>query len=655
MFDKILIANRGEIACRIIQTAKKMGIETVAIYSSADINSLHVQMADSAHWVGEAPSIDSYLNQKAIIAAAITHGAEAIHPGYGFLSENPDFAEACHHAGIIFIGPPVDSLITMGSKQLAKIKLEHSKVPLIPGYHGIEQSDDHLLQEACKIGFPVLLKAANGGGGKGMRAVYKEAEFIDALTSTRREAVAYFGDANIIIEKLFLEPRHIEIQIMADNFGEVVHLFERDCSIQRRHQKIIEEAPASHVKDNIRKQMAEAAINAAVNIGYRGAGTVEFLLTDEDHFYFMEMNTRLQVEHPVTEMITGLDLVALQIAIAKGHPLPISQKDIKAEGHAIECRIYAEDPAHDFIPSIGQIDRYQEPAGIGVRVDSGVVKHGFVNQYYDPMLAKLICHGNTRDVALARLKSALKNFTIGGITSNIPFLQAITASKAFKDFNYNTHFLETNTIELAKPNTHLALLSAICYDYLHLQIEKALDPILVSSFAWQMHLDSSWCKTYLIQDKKVRVTIRPVAAHRLFVNYDNQEFTLETRLEGEKIVLTTEGTRHAFLFDKDAARDGVRIYLPEGNLFVTSLDPTRSLQKVESNAHGLTAPMPATIVALLKKVGDTIKKDDALMILEAMKMEHTVRAPRDGILAEYFYTIGDQVQEGSALLRLDIP
>lgn len=655
MFDKILIANRGEIACRIIKTARKMGIKTVAIYSSVDKDSLHVQMADSAYWVGEAPSLESYLNQNAIIAAAHSSGANAIHPGYGFLSENPQFAEACLHAGLTFIGPPVDALIAMGSKQLAKQKLENSPVPLIPGYHGIEQTDDHLLKKAHAIGFPLLLKAANGGGGKGMRAVYQEAEFLQALTSTRRESMAYFGDASIIIEKLFIEPRHIEIQIMADNYGQIVHLFERDCSIQRRHQKIIEEAPASNIKDSVRKEMAAAAIQTAGNIGYRGAGTVEFLLTDDEQFYFMEMNTRLQVEHPITEMITGLDLVAWQIAIAAGNPLPLPQTAIEAKGHAIECRIYAEDPSQDFIPSIGQIGRYQEPTGEGIRVDSGVDKNSFVNQYYDPMLAKLICHGKTRLEALGRLRQALSGFIIGGITSNLPFLEAITRTEAFVDFTYNTCFLEKNPIELAKPNLKLALLAAICYDYINLLQEKA-DPLLTASFAWQMHLKRYWYKTYLIHGKKEAVTIRPLNVKALTVTYDDTEYQLETWLEGEKIVITTDGEqgeRYAFFFDDQA--DWIRLYLPEGSVQIKRIDPSACDQKEDSHAHALTAPMPATIVALLKKAGEAIKKNDALMVLEAMKMEHTIRAPEDGILVEFFYTTGEQVQEGAELLRLETP
>jgi 3-methylcrotonyl-CoA carboxylase alpha subunit len=659
MFDKILIANRGEIACRIIKSARNMGIKTVAIYSSIDKDSLHVQKADSAYWVGDSPSLKSYLNQDAIIAAALESKAQAIHPGYGFLSENPQFAEACLQAGLVFIGPPVEALVTMGSKQLAKQKLEKTSVPLIPGYHGEKQDDKQLLKEAEAIGFPVLLKAANGGGGKGMRAVHQVADFNQALISVRREAMAYFGDASIIIEKLFLEPRHIEIQIMADNFGEIVHLFERDCSIQRRHQKIIEEAPASNIREDLRQQMAKAAIETAGNIGYRGAGTVEFLLTSDEQFYFMEMNTRLQVEHPVTEMITGIDCVAWQIAIAAGNPLPLSQAAIKAKGHAIECRIYAEDPAQGFIPSIGQISMYKEPIGEGVRVDSGVGKHSVTNPYYDPMLAKLICHGDTRQQAVGRMREALSHFIIGGISTNLPFLEAVAKTAPFENFTYNTYFLEKNPIELPKANPILALQAAICHDYLSLLKTKSApstytaSSLWSASFAWQMHLNRFWYWSYFIQGKKENVTIYPIDTKTFTVVHQEFKYQLSTWLEDETLVITTEKERYAFFFE--ASTESITLYFPEGPIQIKRVDQ-RALDQdpeLQTGSHALTAPMPATIVALLKKAGDAIKKNEAIMVLEAMKMEHTIRAPEDGILAEFFYTTGEQVQEGAQLLRLE--
>ncbi|SPX62117.1 acyl CoA carboxylase subunit alpha [Legionella feeleii] len=421
MFNKILIANRGEIACRVIKTARQMGIHTVAIYSTADKDSQHVSQADSAFCVGDATAKNSYLNIEAIIAAAKTSGAQAIHPGYGFLSENPLFAQACADAGIVFVGPSIAAMEAMASKQVAKQLLEKTGVPLTPGYHGSDQSDERLLQEARQIGFPVLLKAASGGGGKGMRAVYKEAEFSQALAGARREAMASFRDDTMLIEKLISNPRHVEVQIMADNYDQIVHLFERDCSIQRRHQKIIEEAPAPNLTATMRQGLAEAACEVARSIAYRGAGTVEFLVDGDNHFYFMEMNTRLQVEHPVTEMITGFDLVAWQLKIAANEPLPCPQETIAAHGHALECRIYAEDPQQGFLPSIGQLRFLHEPTGPGIRIDSGVSLHSHITMHYDPMIAKLITWGETREQALQRMRYALANYAVGGVKLTLLF------------------------------------------------------------------------------------------------------------------------------------------------------------------------------------------------------------------------------------------
>ena len=409
MFNKILIANRGEIACRIIKTARRLGIETVAVYSTADKDALHVKLADQAFCIGEPATSASYLNIDAIIKAATLSGAQAIHPGYGFLSENPDFARACTKANLVFIGPSIEALNIMGSKQLAKQTLEKTDVPLTPGYHGVDQSDETLFDQAVKLGFPVLLKAANGGGGKGMRAVFKAQEFKQALDGARREATAFFANDTLLIEKLIQTPRHIEIQLMADNHGQVVHLFERDCSIQRRHQKIVEEAPAANLPEELRQRLANAAITVAKAIHYSGAGTIEFLVENNTNFYFMEMNTRLQVEHPVTEMITGLDLVEWQLRIAANEPLPCKQQDIKAHGHAIECRIYAEDPNNNFMPSIGQLHFLQEPHGEGVRIDTGVSVNASISMHYDPMISKLISWGETRADAQHRMDYALKH------------------------------------------------------------------------------------------------------------------------------------------------------------------------------------------------------------------------------------------------------
>lgn len=495
MFNKILIANRGEIACRIIKTARSMGIHTVAIYSSVDKESLHVRSADSAYYVGEAPAKDSYLNIANIIRVAKNCGAQAIHPGYGFLSENPEFARACDEANIIFIGPSIEAMEAMASKQLAKQLLEKTTVPLTPGYHGSEQAEEKLLAQAQKIGFPVLIKAANGGGGKGMRTVYHESEFSMALAGAKRESMASFADDTMIIEKLVLHPRHVELQIMADNHGNVVHLFERDCSIQRRHQKIIEEAPAPNLSASLRQRLAEAACEVARSINYRGAGTVEFLVDGEEQFYFMEMNTRLQVEHPVTEQITGLDLVAWQLKIAANEPLPLTQDKIQSSGHAIECRIYAEDPYQDFIPSIGQINFLQEPSGDGIRIDTGIQLSSQITMYYDPMIAKLIAWGANREEALSRMEQALSHYFIGGVKTNIPFLQAICHHPHFKDVQLSTDFLSKEDIKIATPDYEIALLMTVSFDYLAMA-NSIQDPLLEDAFAWQSQVPSHWIWRY---------------------------------------------------------------------------------------------------------------------------------------------------------------
>lgn len=543
MFNKILIANRGEIACRIIKTARSMGIHTVAIYSSVDKDSLHVRSADSAYCVGDAPAKDSYLNIAKIIHIAKESGAQAIHPGYGFLSENPEFAKACKEADIVFIGPSVEAMEAMASKQLAKQLLEKTRVPLTPGYHGSEQTEDKLLAEAKKIGFPVLLKAANGGGGKGMRAVHHESEFSAALAGAKRESMASFADDTMIIEKLVLHPRHVELQIMADNHGNVVHLFERDCSIQRRHQKIIEEAPAPNLSMSLRQKLAEAACEVARSIKYSGAGTVEFLVDASEHFYFMEMNTRLQVEHPVTEMITGLDLVAWQLKIAANETLPLTQDRIQAQGHAIECRIYAEDPYHDFIPSIGQIHFLQEPSGDGIRIDTGVQRLSQITMYYDPMIAKLIVWGANRDEALSRLGLALSNYFIGGVKTNIPFLKAICQHPKFKQVKLSTDFLSQEEIKLPATDKEIALVMAVSFDYLN-NFNTFQDPLLQETFAWQSQISSHWIWRYKDQDEQIEAFITPIDKNHFKVQFKTQEFLIYAHLSGDKIYVETKIQKH---------------------------------------------------------------------------------------------------------------
>lgn len=649
MFNKILIANRGEIACRVIKTARKMGIETVAIYSSADQDSQHVKMADEAYWVGNAAAKDSYLNINAIIGIAKASAAEAVHPGYGFLSENPQFAQACEQAGIVFIGPSVAAMEAMASKQLAKQLLEKTAVPLTPGYHGLEQGDEHLLKEARKIGFPVLLKAANGGGGKGMRAINHEDEFFTALASARRESMASFADDTMILEKLVINPRHVEVQIMADNHGQIVHLFERDCSIQRRHQKIIEEAPAPDLSPALRERLAKAACNVGLSIQYRGAGTVEFLVDKDEGCYFMEMNTRLQVEHPVTEMITGLDLVEWQIKIAANEPLPLPQEKIRAQGHAIECRIYAEDPQNNFIPSIGTLQFLKEPSGDGIRIDSGVSLHSTISQYYDPMIAKLIAYGETRALALQKLEQALNHYAIGGVKSNIPFLQAICQHPRFIKAKLSTNFLSEETITMPEADRRLALWMAVSFDYLALS-SKQKDPLFSESFAWQMHLSSAWRWRFLVQEESTEFLVTPINSKEFLLSSGAEQHRIKAQIQDQHLLINDGKQYYSAWVDEQAPR--LNFYFENGQISIERFNWQHSTSQSQANAQ-LTAPMPATIVAILKKQGDVIKKGEQLIVLEAMKMEHTIHAPKDGIVAELFYDIGAQVNEGAELLTLD--
>ncbi|MGQ3888786.1 acetyl/propionyl/methylcrotonyl-CoA carboxylase subunit alpha [Legionella sp. CNM-1927-20] len=649
MFKKILIANRGEIACRIIKTAKKMGIMTAAVYSAIDRNSPHVAQADEAYCIGEAIAKNSYLNIDAIIKACVASKAEAIHPGYGFLSENSSFAKACANANIVFIGPSIEAIDAMGSKQLAKQLLEKTDVPLTPGYHGHEQNDDVLLNEAKKIGFPVLLKAANGGGGKGMRAVYKENEFAHALAGARRESQASFANDTIIIEKLIVNPRHIEIQIIADNHGQVIHLFERDCSIQRRHQKIIEEAPALNLSQALRQKLASAACQVAKSIQYRGAGTVEFLVDNNEHFYFMEMNTRLQVEHPVTEMITGIDLVAWQLKVAANEPLPCKQEDIVAKGHAIECRIYAEDPYENFIPSIGQLHFLKEPVGEGIRIDSGVNNQSTISQFYDPMIAKLIVWGDDRNQALSRTQYALDHFAIGGVKSNIPFLQAICKHPKFIAGDINTNFLTEETVKLSKPDNYLGTLMAACFDYAMLVNQKQ-DALWQQNFAWQMHLTSYWRWHYLLEGQQIEALIKPINQESFLIELNNESpISLIFKLRDNQLFIEyNEKRQWAWVESTDAY---LIIYLKEGPIYFERFSWEQTSNQSQQTNH-LTAPMSATVVAILKKQGDIIKKGEQLIVLEAMKMEHTIQAPKDGIVSELFYEVGSQVSEGAELLTI---
>jgi 3-methylcrotonyl-CoA carboxylase alpha subunit len=651
MFTKLLIANRGEIACRIMKTAKRLGLKTIAVYSTADKDACHTRLADEAYCIGEAPSAKSYLNIDAIIKAALISGAQAIHPGYGFLSENPDFAAACAKSGIAFVGPSIDAMNAMSSKQLAKQRLEKTDVPLTPGYHGTDQSDELLLREAKNIGFPVLLKAAAGGGGKGMRAVDSEKKFLQALAGARRESKSSFGDDTMIIEKLIKNPRHIEIQIIADNHGNTLHLFDRDCSIQRRHQKIIEEAPAPNIPKQLHEQMAKAAITVAKAIDYQGAGTIEFLLEDNKHFYFMEMNTRLQVEHPVSELITGIDLVEWQLKVAANESLPCKQEDINIKGHAVECRIYAEDPQQNFLPSIGTLTFLREPQGENIRIDTGVIEGSEVSMHYDPMIAKLITFGDDRSQAVNRMDLALTNYHIGGVKTNLAFLKAIIEHPDFIHASLSTDFLTKHAIKIINPDPHKAIFLAASIDYL-LQQQSDGDQLTQDAFGWQMNLQSQWNKTYIMNKETYKARITPITPNQLSISLDDGTVHYTVSIKDQHIHYDDGHQQRCVYFTRTPK--ATTLFTEQGPAVVKRHN-WEANENQQNNDSDLIAPMPSTVVAVLKQPGEEVKAGDTVMVLEAMKMEHTITAPKDGLIDEIFFNVGHQVAEGAELLSIKAP
>ncbi len=659
MFSKILIANRGEIACRIIKTARKMGIATVAVYSDADQSALHVRLADEAIHIGAAPARESYLLADKILDAAKTTGAQAVHPGYGFLSENADFARACAENDIVFIGPPTAAIEAMGSKSAAKNIMEKAGVPLVPGYHGDDQNPELLRAASEKMGYPVLLKATAGGGGKGMRQVWSAQEFDEALAAAKRESLSSFGDETMLVEKYLTKPRHVEVQVFCDNLGNAVYLAERDCSVQRRHQKVIEEAPAPNMSTQLRVEMGETAVQAAQAINYTGAGTVEFLLDEDGSYYFMEMNTRLQVEHPVTEMVTGQDLVEWQLRVAHGEALPLFQEDIRVSGHAFEARIYAEDPSNDFLPATGVLEFLRPPEeSLHVRVDTGVCEGDEVSVYYDPMIAKLIVWDESRERALARLATSLKDYRIGGTVTNLDFLYNLATSQPFANAEVDTGFIEKHhdlifhdrqqDLEKELPLAAFALL-------LHKQQQtpartKAVDPWS----PWQSN--GAW-------------RLNEPHVHRLILHCHQQEHTVEIEqqgalyiasIAGRKVHLRGELVEDVVHFDVDGHRllgtlastvDGFTLYLSEGACHFSEVFPdTGEADSNETNA-GLSAPMNGTIVALLVEPGSEVAAGTALLVIEAMKMEHTIRAPEDGKVEAFYYAAGDLVDGGAELME----
>ena len=658
MFTKILIANRGEIACRVATTAQRLGIQTVAVHSDADAGARHVEFCDEAVSLGGTTASESYLKADRIIAAAKATGAQAIHPGYGFLSENEAFAQACAKEGIVFIGPPASAIRAMGSKAAAKSLMETASVPLVPGYHGENQEPAFLQQQADKIGYPVLLKATAGGGGKGMRIVERSEDFAAALVSCQREAKNSFGDERVLVEKYLVRPRHIEIQVFADTQGNCVSLFERDCSVQRRHQKVLEEAPAPGMSPERRKAMGDAAVAAARAVGYVGAGTVEFIAQQDGTFYFMEMNTRLQVEHPVTEMITGTDLVEWQLRVAAGERLPQLQDELTIRGHAIEARVYAENPDKGFLPSIGTLQHLRTPAAAeftrdaAVRIDAGVREGDAITPYYDPMIAKLIVWGEDRAQALSRMAQALAGFEVVGLSTNVDFLGRLIVSAPFAGADLDTGLIERHHDTLF-PAAQYAPLSVMALTVAAL----ALSEQQPSSDPWAQ--PSGWRMNALLERQ---LSFDEAAGNSTArVSYVREGLRLNTEL-GEALLtgMKRSGPRvsvciNGQLIEASVVRenDSFHVFYAGRHWQLDWRDAIAHAGEHETEGGRLTAPMPGKIVALLVDAGAQVDKGAPLLIMEAMKMEHTISAPSKGKVTELLYAVGDQVAEGAQLLSFD--
>ncbi len=668
MFNKILIANRGEIACRIIHTAQRLGVGTVAVYSEADVNARHVKLADEAVAIGPAPARDSYLAVQKLISAAQRTGAEAIHPGYGFLSENAGFAAACGTAGITFIGPSPGAIEAMGSKSAAKTIMQQAGIPLVSGYHGDNQDETFLLGEAEKIGFPVMLKASAGGGGRGMRVVNSAAEFSEALRSAKREALGAFSDEKMLLEKYLEQPRHIEVQVFCDQHGNAVHLFERDCSIQRRHQKVLEEAPAPGITDETRSAMGNTAVAAARAIDYTGAGTVEFIAASDGAFYFMEMNTRLQVEHPVTELVTGQDLVEWQLRVAAGERLPASQGQLAIDGHALEARIYAEDPDNGFLPSTGRLSHLRFPAETSdVRVDTGVWQGDSISVHYDPLIAKLIVRGDDRKSCLHRMLRALGETQVAGVTTNVDFLAAVISHEAFQAADFDTGFIERHQADLFR-NREAVSPDILCLAVLYQILRRAsLAKRAATSSAdpaspwwatdnWRPNLveEEHFSFDDGIGEYEVGITI---AGDRH--EHSEPDYVIRT---GRQVIrasgrLEADGRLTAIL---DGTQRRIDVTEDHDHLVIFDSGNTCRLKQLSDGGHSaeeeatgnLISPMPGTVIEVMTNEGQQVKKGDALLVLEAMKIEHIIAAPHDGTVQSLHYRAGDMVEEGVELLVL---
>jgi 3-methylcrotonyl-CoA carboxylase alpha subunit len=676
LFKKILIANRGEIACRVAATARRMGMRTVAVYSDADAEARHVQACDSAVHIGPAAPRESYLRADRIVAAALSSGAEAVHPGYGFLSENAEFAEACAAAGLVFIGPPASAIRAMGLKAQSKRLMAQAGVPLVPGYHGDDQDPARLRREADAIGYPVLIKASAGGGGKGMRIVESAPGFGAALAACRREAIAGFGNGDMLIERYLTRPRHIEVQVFADTQGQCVYLFERDCSVQRRHQKVLEEAPAPHLGEATRQRMGAAAVAAARAVGYVGAGTVEFIAEPRGgdlDFHFMEMNTRLQVEHPVTEAITGLDLVEWQLCVAAGQPLPLAQHELRRHGHAIEARLCAENPDQQFLPSTGRLDVFRTPPAwrrfepvsrhgaatvIPVRLDAGVREGDTITPHYDPMIAKLIVWGADRPQALARLDAALAQTHIAGPHTNVDFLRRVVRSRSFAEADLDTALIQREAAVLFDEAAQLPLQQVAAGVAAHLlaadRPAETSDPWSRRD-GWRLHGGSTRHIGVSLHGKRHTFALRKARDGGLSLVVDGHAWPFAVHPAPEP-----GGTRHDVTLGLERLAitvhptpRGVGVFAPRGSATVDwALESAAASTDEGAEAGRLTAPMPGKLLALLVEAGSAVVRGQPLAVMEAMKMEHTIAAPHPGTVQAWLFAVGDQVRDGEVLLRM---
>ena len=676
---KLLVANRGEIACRIFETTRRLGITGIAVYSDADAGARHIARADTAVRIGRSPASESYLDVGAVLDAARESGADAIHPGYGFLSENADFAQACVDAGFVFVGPRSETIREMAEKDRAKALMEAAGVAVIPGHKGSDQSPEALRAAGDELGYPLLIKAVAGGGGRGMRAVHAPEEFAAALEAAKREARGAFGDERMLLERLLTPTRHIEVQIFGDAHGNVVHLFERDCSIQRRHQKIVEEAPAPFISEKLRKRVGEAAVKAAKAIGYEGAGTVEFLLDatpGSEAFYFMEMNTRLQVEHPVSEMVTDVDLVEWQLHVAAGNPLPRKQKEIRLNGHSIEVRVCAEDPANDFLPTAGRIDYLAEPhAKRSLRIETGVREGDEVSVYYDSMLAKLVAWGKDREAARKRLRKALGRYHVAGLATNISFLARIIDHEGFEKGAFDNTFIDSNQKALmdAPPLDTQMLLAVASFDAMlsrsrHSEARAVAAGNTGSPWnatdAWRLNMASSEILHFVADSRECETTVRRTEHDAYTVRIGEDDFALSGTTLEWKEVDQGRTTSHAFVaniagrkFDVRSVAHGSSLtFFIEGETYrIASRDVASSEAEDAASAGSILTPMPGKIIEVLVSAGDRVERGQPMVVLEAMKMEHTVCADADAMVEEVSVAAGDQVDDGATLLVLAEP